>query len=146
MVWNLLKKAHSTQDEPVLKKTPKSNNLFLCSFSTLNKSYWTFPDQNSTEGTGRRNGGKQLWHAKNICVYIFCSLSWVVVEGGLRATLKRQQEGPVLADFLLGRFYSIPGLKKNPIASGGRNESTLNWHVKFSKPSIKHRQRPKQPP
>lgn len=34
------------QDNPVysIKKNP--NNLFLCSFfSTLNKSYWTFPDQ-----------------------------------------------------------------------------------------------------
>lgn len=48
----------SRQDNPVYSIKKKSNNLFLCSFSTLNKSYWTFPDQ-INRGDRKEEQGKQ---------------------------------------------------------------------------------------
>lgn len=52
----------------------KSNNLFLCSFSTLNKSYWTFPNQNQERGQGRGTRGNRNLTCKSTTCSPLCTL------------------------------------------------------------------------
>lgn len=69
---------------PKFTALKKSNNLFLCSFSTLNKSYRTFPDQNQERGRGRGTGGNRSLDMQK---KPFCSpllhTSWMAVEAVL---------------------------------------------------------------
>lgn len=81
---------------PKFTALKKSNNLFLCSFSTLNKSYRTFPDQNQERGRGRGTGGnRSLDMQKNPFALPFCTLRGWRWRRCCPAP-KRLQEAPVV--------------------------------------------------
>lgn len=61
------------------RKEKKSNNLFLCSFPTLNKSYWTFPDQKEIkrgQEEEQRKTDMQRKGKQNFCSPLFTLRRW----------------------------------------------------------------------